>query len=188
MARIGLKVVQGCRVLFYRALSQGIITGQQPRRAQPLLISGKGRFQFGKGVQFGFWPSHGFLSGYAHIECRSEEARIVIGDDVFLNNGACLIAQRTSITIGDHCRIGPNVRIFDSDFHAVNPEERLASGEARAAAVEIGRNVFIGDGTTILKGVIIGEGSVVAAGSVVMRSVPPRSLVVGNPATIKRQL
>lgn len=183
-----MATVQGCRVLFYRALSHGDMTGNQPRRAQPLLVSGNGSFHFGKDVQFGYWPSPGFLSGYAHIECRSKEARIVIGDDVFFNNQACLIAQKTSITIGAHCRIGPNVRIFDSDFHAVQPEERLGSGKPRAAPIEIGQNVFIGDSATILKGVTIGEGSVVAAGAVVMRSVPPRSLVAGNPATVKRQL
>ena len=183
-----MAAVQGCRVLFYRALSYGKITGHQPRRAQPLLTSGNGVITFGKGVQIGYWPSPGFLFGYAHMECRSRDARIVIGDDVFFNNGACLIAQRSSISIGDHCRIGPNVRVFDSDFHAVDPDARMASGEPGASAVEIGKNVFIGDGATILKGVVIGDGSVVAAGAVVMRSVPARSLVAGNPATVKRQL
>ncbi|MFA7433251.1 MAG: acyltransferase [Gemmobacter sp.] len=50
----------------------------------------------------------------------------------------------------------------------------------------IGENCFIGGRSLILPGVEIGAGSLVAAGSVVTKSVPPRSLVAGNPAQIVR--
>lgn len=48
----------------------------------------------------------------------------------------------------------------------------------------IGRNCFIGGRSLILPGVEIGDNCVVGSGAVVTRSVPPRSLVVGNPARI----
>ena len=49
-------------------------------------------------------------------------------------------------------------------------------------SVYIEDNVWIGPNVTILPNVTIGSGSVVAAGSVVNQSVPPKTLVQGNPA------
>ena len=48
--------------------------------------------------------------------------------------------------------------------------------------VRIEDNVYIGPGVLILPNVTIGHGAVVSAGSVVSRSVPPQTLVRGNPA------
>src|SRR5438874_4054849 len=48
--------------------------------------------------------------------------------------------------------------------------------------VEIKDDVYIGACAVILPGVVVGEGSVVSAGSVVTTSVPPMTVVQGNPA------
>ena len=50
----------------------------------------------------------------------------------------------------------------------------------------VGENCFIGGSSLILPGVEIGDNCVVGAGSVVTKSVPPRSVVAGNPARILR--
>ncbi len=49
---------------------------------------------------------------------------------------------------------------------------------------QIGENCFIGGCSLILPGIEIGDNCVVGAGSVVTKSVPPRSVVAGNPAKI----
>lgn len=49
---------------------------------------------------------------------------------------------------------------------------------------KIGERCSIGAHSIIMPGVTIGDGSIVAAGSVVMRDVPPGSMVFGNPARV----
>ena len=50
----------------------------------------------------------------------------------------------------------------------------------------VGANCFVGGCSLILPGVEIGDNCVVGAGSVVTKSVPPRSIVAGNPAKVIR--
>jgi acetyltransferase-like isoleucine patch superfamily enzyme len=93
--------------------------------------------------------------------------------------------------IGDDTLIAGDVSIFDNTNHPVSPTQRL-SGERISASdiapVVIGCNVWIGMRSIVMRGVTIGDNSVVAAGSVVTKSVPPNTLVAGNPAAPIRHL
>ena len=54
-----------------------------------------------------------------------------------------------------------------------------------------GRDAYViksGDAVTIIGGVTIGDNAVIAAGSVVIRDVPPDTLVAGNPARVIRKI
>lgn len=51
---------------------------------------------------------------------------------------------------------------------------------------EIGNDVWIGSGATILRRVTVGNGAVIGAGSVVTKDIPPYAIVVGNPAKVIR--
>lgn len=53
---------------------------------------------------------------------------------------------------------------------------------AGSLPVYIGNNVFIGMGATILMGADIGDNCIIGAGSVVKGTIPPNSVVAGNPA------
>ena len=50
----------------------------------------------------------------------------------------------------------------------------------------IGNDVWIGQNATILPGVHIGDGAIIGANAVVAKDVPPYSIVVGNPAQVKK--
>jgi len=58
----------------------------------------------------------------------------------------------------------------------------IAHFRGREKGVVIEENAFLGPGVIILPNVVVGRGAVVAAGSVVTASVPPMTLVQGNPA------
>ena len=76
---------------------------------------------------------------------------------------------------------------MDTDGHVIDPADRHAdAGVPQALPIVIEDDVWIGYGATILKGVTLGKGCVVGAGSIVTKSVPPHTIVVGNPARILR--
>ena len=61
-------------------------------------------------------------------------------------------------------------------------------GWESAEPITIEDNVWLASGVTVCQGVTIGHDSVIGAGAVVTRSIPPRSLAVGNPARVIREL
>jgi acetyltransferase-like isoleucine patch superfamily enzyme len=113
------------------------------------------------------------------IECW-RGARIRIGDGTYLNRNIEIVAAE-SVTIGRDCKIGRDVIIMDTDQHAL-PGRPL---EARPVVIE--DRVWIGARAIVLKGVTIGHDTIVGAGSVVTRSLPPRSVAVGQPARAIRE-
>lgn len=54
------------------------------------------------------------------------------------------------------------------------------------ASCNIGNDVWIGAGATILNGVTVGDGVVVGAETVVTKEVPPYAIIVGNPGKVIR--
>ena len=52
--------------------------------------------------------------------------------------------------------------------------------------VIIEEDAFVGANVTLCAGVVIGRGAIVGAGTVVRKSIPPYSIVYGNPAIFKR--
>ncbi|MBE0448561.1 MAG: acyltransferase [Actinobacteria bacterium] len=141
---------------------------------------GKGAIKI-KGAQLGVWPSPYLISGCGYIEARSATSFIDIGKSSLLNNNFVIIADRSSIKIGERCLIGPNFFITDSDFHGLEPENRT-NGNYRCLPVVIENDVFIGEGVKVMKGVTVGQGSVIGTGSVVVRNIEPFSVYAGVPA------
>lgn len=106
---------------------------------------------------------------------------ISIGDYTIINFNITILDE-ADVNIGKHVFIGPNVSLY-TPCHPTEPELRN-SGCEWSLPITIEDNVWIGGSTTILPGVTIGEGSTIGAGSVVARSIPPRSIAVGNPCKV----
>ena len=90
------------------------------------------------------------------------------------------------ILIGNSISIGPQTMLITGAHKIGGSLHR--SGELTPKPIQIGDGAWLGARCTIMPGVTIGDGAIVAAGSVVIKDVPPNTLVAGVPATIKRQL
>jgi acetyltransferase-like isoleucine patch superfamily enzyme len=124
------------------------------------------------------------------------EAEIEVGDDCFL--AECFLIATRRIRIGSRVYVASGATIVDSDFHPLDPGERLwdtfqmprgkdaVLAPLRSVPVEIADDVWIGFNATILKGVRIGRGAYITPGAVVTRDVPDGASVAGNPAVVVR--
>lgn len=104
-----------------------------------------------------------------------------IGNNVGISQSQ--ISAYSKVEIDDNVLIGACCKIWDSDFHSIQYEDRMnGDNKVKVASVHICEGVFIGACSIILKGVTIGKHSVVGAGSVVSKSIPENEIWGGNPA------
>ena len=98
-----------------------------------------------------------------------------IGTGVHIGTDVLLETSRPSLVwIGDNVAIGIRTIVI-AHFRGVDNADNVS--------VRIEDDAFVGPGSIVLPNVTIGHGAVVSAGSVVTRSVPPLTMVQGNPAT-----
>jgi acetyltransferase-like isoleucine patch superfamily enzyme len=106
--------------------------------------------------------------------------RIEIGSGSYINRQTFIDAA-ARISIGPKCLVGPFCYITDHD-HDLDG----APGQLVSQPTHIEAECWLGAHVTVLKGVTIGTRSIIGAGSVVTKSIPPRSVAVGNPARVIR--
>ncbi len=111
--------------------------------------------------------------------------RIEVGENFFANYNF-IVLDGNYCRFGNNVWIAPNVSILAAG-HPLYAPDRIA-GYEYAFPVTVGNNVWIGGSCTIIGGVTIGDNAVIAAGSVVIRDVPPDTLVAGNPARVIRKI
>ncbi len=117
---------------------------------------------------------------------------VELGDDVSVWYGAVLRADLREIRIGSRSNIQDLVVI-----HVDSPDSPTLVGEdvtvghsAILHGCRVERGALVGMHATVLNGAVVGEEAVVAAGSLVPpgMQVPPRTLVAGVPARVRREL
>ena len=132
-----------------------------------------------------------------HPTAFVEESAQVIGD---VQIGEHSSVWFNAVVRGDvfYIRIGARTNVQDGTVihvtngtHATVLEDEVTVGHnVTLHGCHVGRGSLVGMGAIVMDGVRIGEKCLVAAGSLVSPGtvVPPRSLLIGAPARVKRQL
>lgn len=164
----------------FALLKKGKVTiGKNFRVRGKLSIKGPGSVIFGNDVM---------IDGRGHPVTpftHSRTAVIRIGDHSFINGTR--FGCHDEIAIGPYAILG-DARILDTDFHSIEIDRWSENARVLHSPIRIGRNVWIGGGTIILKGICIGDNSVIGMGSVVTANVPANSVAAGNPAKVVKTL
>jgi lipopolysaccharide O-acetyltransferase len=129
----------------------------------------------------------------ADVEADANAKRLVIGDDVQVNDYVHLAAVR-EVRIGNGVLIASRVFVSDHGHGyydeanearheppSVPPHRRRLSAD-RTVVIE--DDVWLGEGVCVLPGARIGRGAVIGAQSVVAGEIPAASLAVGVPARV----
>lgn len=118
------------------------------------------------------------------VRCDYGE-HIHVGDRFFANFD-CVFLDVCRIRFGDRCLLGPGVHVYTAT-HPLDADER-AAGLEYGKPVTVGDDVWIGGRAVLNPGVTVGDGGVVGSGAVVTEDVPANTVVQGNPATVVKEL
>ena len=94
-----------------------------------------------------------------------------IGPGVFIDHGM-------GVVIGETAEVGENVTLYQGVTLGGTSLKR----EKRHPTLE--RDVVVGTGAAVMGAITVGEGTRIGAGSVLVRDVPPNSVVVGVPGKV----
>ncbi|MGL4671550.1 MAG: acyltransferase [Cetobacterium sp.] len=123
------------------------------------------------------------LSG-VNIEIRGNDCLVEIGQNSIIGHNTYLSVkgEKKSIIIGKDCMFSRNNRLLTFDGHDIF-KDGIKVNEPKS--IEIGDEVWLADGATILKGVKITKGSVVGIASLVTKEYLEENVILGgNPAKI----
>lgn len=120
----------------------------------------------------------------------------VIGQATLAENssafyGVSVRADTAAISVGPGSNLQDNVVLHaDPDFPCTVGARVSVGHGAVVHGCTVEDDCLIGMSATILNGAVIGAGSLVAAGAVILEGaiIPPRSLVAGVPAKVRREL
>jgi acetyltransferase-like isoleucine patch superfamily enzyme len=147
----------------------------------PLRLSGEERIAVGDNV---------FLGPRCWLQVLGE------GDDVVIEIGSgtsvvgdCVLSAASSIRIGERVLFARGIYVSDHS-HAFGDAGRAIrdQGIDEVAPVVIEDGAWLGENVVVCPGVTIGRGAVVGANSVVLHDVAARSVAVGAPARVIRDI
>ncbi len=148
-----------------------------------------------------------FLARGAEVRCRRGLGHLEIGRWVWVGRGTSIRCHEGSLRIGDKAVFGSNVvvncyldvrigdetlladwvYVADFDHRFDDPDVPIRKQGIVKSPVAIGRDCWIGEKATVLRGSRVGKGSVVGAHTLVRGRFPDRSVIVGNPGRVVRR-
>jgi len=117
--------------------------------------------------------------------------RVILGEETSVWPGAVIRADSEPITIGDGTNVQDNAVLHVDPGVPMTIGRRVTVGhQAMLHGCTIGDGCLIGIQAIVLNHAVIGEQSLVAAGAIVTerKQFPPRSLIMGAPAKVVREL
>jgi acetyltransferase-like isoleucine patch superfamily enzyme len=122
--------------------------------------------------------------------CSDALPALVIEDGCKIGR-RCMFSAKNLVRLEEDVLLGPSVLITDHNHRFSNLDLPIhAQGLTAGGTVRIERNCWLGHGAVIVctsGDLVIGRNSVIGANSVLTDSVPPFSVVAGNPAKIIRR-
>lgn len=129
-------------------------------------------------------------SSFVHPQA-TVTGNVIIGKDVYIGPGCALRGDWGKIIIEDGCNVQENctVHMFPGITVLLKAAAHIGHGAIIHGAT-IGKNCLIGMNVVIMDEVELGEECIVGALSFIKQGekIPPRSLVVGNPSKIIKQV
>ena len=127
-----------------------------------------------------------FLNSSLRIHL-GDDAELSIGPNQLMHGNISIFAhEKSKISIGENC-LWSDVEIWSSDMHAIvdlESNERINY----AQDITIGKQVWFGSNSLILKGSVVHDGCIIGARSVVTKSTVGclNCIIAGSPARIVR--
>ena len=129
-------------------------------------------------------------SSFVHPQA-AVTGNVIIGKDVYIGPGAAIRGDWGGIVIADGCNVQENCTIHMFPGIIVKLDEGAHIGHgAIIHGAHVGANVMVGMNAVIMDNVVLGANSIIGALTFVKANtvIPERSLVVGNPGKVIREL
>jgi carbonic anhydrase/acetyltransferase-like protein (isoleucine patch superfamily) len=132
-----------------------------------------------------------FQGNYFAAESASVIGHCIIGNNVSIWFGAVLRGDNDRISVGDNCSIQDNCVVHADPGFPVTIGRGVTVGHmAMVHGCTIGDGTLVGIKSVILNGAVIGKDCLIGANALIPEGkvIPDRSLVLGSPGKIMRQL
>jgi acetyltransferase-like isoleucine patch superfamily enzyme len=124
------------------------------------------------------WIGHG-------TKIRAHEGEVRIGAKTVLGQ-ECTVSCFQRVTIGRECIVADRVMLIDFDHGVVEVERPVRMQGIYKRDVEVGNNVWVGYGVSILRGARVGDNCVLGTATVVSHDVPDNAVAAGVPVRVLR--